>query len=235
VLSGSLFSTRSWRVAVNVQDPNEDVDYTARAEYLADDVVQNYISNRFSGILGQYRFGREQRAVNGLIALLPASEIRGVLDCPTGIGRWLPNLMTLRPERIFAVDVSPTMLKQAKTVPADNVEIQFLEGVAENLPFDDNSFDLVFCHALLKHLPEAAQLKVIEELARITSKYVIVTASVRRGPAGYVRRFRKAKGAVAVSREWIERSMLESGLHVVGSRKAATPIGVEYSYLLRKV
>jgi ubiquinone/menaquinone biosynthesis C-methylase UbiE len=234
VLSGSLFSTRSWRVAVNIQDPDEGVDYTARAEYLAEDVVKNYIPNRFSGVLGRYRFSREQRAVNHLISLLPASEVRTVLDCPTGIGRWLPNLMTLQPDQIVAVDVSPTMLKQARTVPADYVEIQFLEGVAERLPFDDGSFDLVFCHALLKHLPEAAQLEVIEELGRITSKYVIVTASVRRGPAGYIRQFRKAKGAVAVSKEWIERSVAGGGLHVVDSRKAATPIGVEYSYLLRK-
>lgn len=219
---------------MSAQHPDENVEYTARDEYLSEDVVQNYLHNRFSGALGRYRFRREQHAVNDLIAQVPRSEVRTILDCPTGIGRWLPNLAALQPSRIAAVDVSSTMLKQAKTVVVQNVTTEFLEGVAEHLPFDDDSFDLVFCHALLKHLPEPAQLNVIKELARVAANYVVVTASVRRGPAGYARQFRRAKGAVAVSRQWFERAAVQSGLRIVDSRLAATPIGVEYSYLLRK-
>src|SRR5690349_3916988 len=215
--------------------PEKNVGYTAREEYLAQEVVQNYIPNRYSGTMGRYRYRREQAAVNGILAEVPSGEIETILDCPTGIGRWLPNLAVLRPRQIVAMDVSPTMLEAARTVKLDGIALEFKQGVAEQLPFADSSVDLVFCHALLKHLPESAQLQVLEELGRVTSKYVVVAASVRRGPAGFLRRFRHAKGAVAVSKEWFDRSVAQSGLRVVAARKATTPVGVEYSYLLRKV
>jgi SAM-dependent methyltransferase len=220
---------------MTAQHPDNNVGYTARGEYLADDVVNNYIPKRFSGTLGRYRFQREQRAVNALIGQVPRTEITEILDCPTGIGRWLPNLAALEPRRIVAVDVSPTMLKQAKRVQLQGIAIEFREGVAEQLPFEDNSFDLVFCHALLKHLPAPIQLQVITELARVTSKYIIVAASVRRGPAGIIRRFRNPPGsAFAVSHEQFDRFVRDSGLRVIDSRKATTPVGSEYTYLLRK-
>ena len=114
------------------------------------------------------------------------------------------------------------------------IAIELQEGVAEQLHFEAGSIDLVFCHALLKHLPQEAQQQVIQELARITSGYVIVTASVLRGPSGALRRIRQAKGAVAITRGWFEETVDRSGLDVIDSRKAATPVGVEYSYLLHK-
>lgn len=220
---------------MSASQPDENVGYTARKEYLAEDVVQNYVRNRYSGTMGRYRYAREQQAVNGIIAQIPSSEVEAILDCPTGIGRWLPNLAVLRPQRIVAMDVSPTMLSAARRVQLDGIAIDFKEGVAEQLPFESGTFDLVFCHALLKHLPANSQLDVIKELARVTSKYVIVAASVRRGPAGFIRRFRHAKGAVAVSRKWFEDVVAQSGLQIVAAKKATTPVGVEYSYLLRKV
>lgn len=216
------------------QSSEAEAGYTARGEYLADDVVDNYMPHRFSGALGRYRFKREQRAVNGRIEELNAADVRVVLDCPTGIGRWLPNLATLHPDRIVAMDVSPTMLKRASTVSLDGISIEFRQGVAERLPFGDGYFDLVFCHALLKHLPAEAQAQVIEELTRVTSKYILVAASVRRGPAGWLRTVRRAKGAVAVSDRWFRKVLDDNGLVVVSTKKATTPVGVEYSYLLRK-
>lgn len=225
---------KTMEVHMSGQSPDDNVEYTARREYLAEDVVENYIPNRFSGIVGRYRYMREQRAVNELISRVPAGDVQSILDCPTGIGRWLPNLAVLRPEKIVGIDVSPTMLRSARTIALDGVSMEFREGVAEDLPFNDSSFDLVFCHALLKHLPESAQGQVLRELARVTAKYVIVAASVQRGPAGMIRRLRKAKGAVAVTTRWFEQTLTQSGLRVIDSRKAATPVGVEYSYLLLK-
>ncbi|MCV7061971.1 class I SAM-dependent methyltransferase [Mycolicibacterium vaccae] len=128
----------------------DNAGYTARSEYLAEDVAQNYVRNRFSGALGKYRYRREQRAVNKLLGQLPADQISAVLDCPTGIGRWIPNLAAVSPQRIVGVDVSPTMLKRAREVRIAGVSLEFQEGVAESLPFEAGEFDLVFCHALLK-------------------------------------------------------------------------------------
>lgn len=217
-------------------DKTGAVGYTAREEYLAEDVASNYVANRFSGLLGRYRHAREQSAVDSLIAKLPAAQINSILDCPVGIGRWLPNLSVLKPRRMVGMDVSPTMLKHAKTVklPSD-IETEFREGVAESLPFADGEFDLVFCHALLKHLPVDVQRAVIIEIARVTSNYALITTSVNRGGAGFIRRFRHAKGAVAVSPDWFDDVIREAGFEMVDLAKTATPIGVEFCHLLRKV
>ena len=212
------------------------VGYTAREEYLAEDVASNYVANRFSGRLGRYRHVREQSSVDHLIAKLPAGEINAILDCPVGIGRWMPNLSVLKPKRVVGMDVSPTMIKHAQTVKlSPDIKVEFREGVAENMPFADGEFDLVFCHALLKHLPLDAQRAVIIEIARVTSKYAIITSSVNRGAAGFIRRFRHAKGAVASSPAWFDEVVRAAGFEMIDLAKTATPIGVEYGHLLRKV
>ena len=216
-------------------EPQPEVGYTAREEYLAEAVVRDYIPHRFSGRLGRYRYRREQDAINRLLEQVPRDTVKSVLDCPTGIGRWLPNLATLQPSRIVGVDVSPTMLAYARTVDlSDAISTEFREGVAEDLPFQTGEFDLVFCHALLKHLPETAQFDVIKEVSRVTKSHAIITTSVLRGAAGMVRLLREAGGAVAVTPSWFDDATQHSGLRIVDSQKVATPLGVEFSYLMRR-
>jgi ubiquinone/menaquinone biosynthesis C-methylase UbiE len=126
------------------------------------------------------------------------------------------------------------MLRAAQSIELESIDLEFVEAVAENLPFADGEFDLVFCHALFKHLPEDVQAAVTLELARVSTRYVIITLSVNRGIPGLIRRFRKARGAVAVSSRWAENTFRESGLRIISRVKTATPLGVEHSYLLEK-
>jgi ubiquinone/menaquinone biosynthesis C-methylase UbiE len=136
---------------------------------------------------------------------------------------------------MVGADVSPTMLRAARKVALPGVDVELVEAVAEDLPFADGQFDVVFCHALFKHLPKEVQADVTRELARVASGYVILTLSVNFGVPGFVRHFRKAKGAVAVSPSWAHNMFDRAGLQIVDRVKPSTPVGVEHSYLLKRI
>ncbi len=58
-------------------------------------------------------------------------------------------------ERLTATDISPGMLATLSgTARRLGVEVETVRAEAETLPFDDASFDLVFGHAVLHHIPD---------------------------------------------------------------------------------
>jgi ubiquinone/menaquinone biosynthesis C-methylase UbiE len=48
------------------------------------------------------------------------------------------------------------------------VDVELVEAVAEDVPFAEGQFDVVFCNALFKHLPKEVQVDITRELARVT-------------------------------------------------------------------
>lgn len=79
------------------------------------------------------------------------------LEVGSGTGYFSLNLVQLGlVERLTATDISPGMLKRlAATAEALGVEdVTAVETEAERLPFEDESFDLVFGHAVLHHIPD---------------------------------------------------------------------------------
>jgi SAM-dependent methyltransferase len=58
-------------------------------------------------------------------------------------------------ERLTATDISPGMLRRlSSTAEALGLEVETVATEAEQLPFADASFDLVFGHAVLHHIPD---------------------------------------------------------------------------------
>jgi ubiquinone/menaquinone biosynthesis C-methylase UbiE len=202
-----------------------------RLEYLDPDIASNYESVRFSGRLGSYVWRREQRGVGRIVG--EVGNAKRILDCPSGIGRWQPMLDLLNPELIVEADFSPAMLDAGGRYGMDRWPR--VRTDAELLPFGSASFDLVFSHALTKHLPLAAQARVLAELARVSSRYVVCSFSLRQGMPGIIRRVRHAGGSFAVSQHWLAASASASGLRLVVSAPCTTPIGVERSVLFEKI
>ena len=120
-----------------------------------------------------------------------AGQASLVLDVPCGVGRWVPTLRRLRPELIVEADVSPAMLVQVDPEISTNPSMPFAQVDATALPFHDNAFDLVFCHALTKHLPIPLQAKVLRELSRVSRRYVICSFSINAGVPAIMRRLRR--------------------------------------------
>jgi len=78
------------------------------------------------------------------------------LEIGSGTGYFSLNLLQLGVvERLTATDISPGMLRRlAATAAGLGLAVDTVRTEAEALPFEDESFDLVFGHAVLHHLPD---------------------------------------------------------------------------------
>jgi SAM-dependent methyltransferase len=78
------------------------------------------------------------------------------LEIGSGTGYFSLNLLQLGTiRRLTATDISPGMLQRLKgTAGALGLEVETVATEAERLPFDDESFDIVFGHAVLHHIPD---------------------------------------------------------------------------------
>lgn len=87
-----------------------------------------------------------------------------VLEVAIGTGRSLPFYP---PDvQITGIELSPAMLEIARRLAADlGIDAELLEGNAESLPFDDNTFDTVLCALALCTIPNPA--KAIAEMTRV--------------------------------------------------------------------
>jgi ubiquinone/menaquinone biosynthesis C-methylase UbiE len=81
------------------------------------------------------------------------------LEIGAGTGYFTLNLMQLGAiERATATDISPGMLATLEDgAKSLGLEVTTVSTDAERLPFSDESFDLVFGHAVLHHIPDLAR------------------------------------------------------------------------------
>jgi ubiquinone/menaquinone biosynthesis C-methylase UbiE len=121
-----------------------------------DDVAHEYEGSIPTHVM-DYLVGRRVAMARSLV-----HEGR-VLDVGCGTGRFLEDMPADRYQRV-GIDVSEGMLAQAR-----EKGLQVLQASGADLPFPDDSFDLVVTFAVLHHLidPEVVR-KTIEEIARVT-------------------------------------------------------------------
>lgn len=92
-----------------------------------------------------------------------------ILDIGCGDGHVLRRLMEFgaRPENLFGVDVSPTIVGEAKRLSAPRMTFQ--EAMGNQLPFADQSFDLLLCFGVIIHIMEDGTIRsTSEEFRRVT-------------------------------------------------------------------
>jgi ubiquinone/menaquinone biosynthesis C-methylase UbiE len=87
---------------------------------------------------------------------LPLRPFGDSLEIGAGTGYFTLNLLQLGLiERATATDISPGMLATLAGTAEDlGLEVETIRSEAERLPFEDASFDLVFGHAVLHHVPD---------------------------------------------------------------------------------
>jgi ubiquinone/menaquinone biosynthesis C-methylase UbiE len=105
------------------------------------------------GATGQKQVrGKLDKALGGL----DGRHFPDALEIGSGTGYFSLNLLQLGTiERLTATDISPGMLARlSATAESLGLEIEAVATEAEDLPFEDESFDLVFGHAVLHHIPD---------------------------------------------------------------------------------
>lgn len=90
-----------------------------------------------------------------------------VLDIACGLGEWL-HVCSERGASVSGIDLSERATEYCKrNIP----EGEFFTQPAENLPFENNSFDVVTCLGSLEHFVEP--VIALKEMARVASKNAI--------------------------------------------------------------
>lgn len=111
------------------------------------------------------RNGSHARTVyRPVLEKLLALNWSSLLDVGAGTGEMLRMLATARPEaRYSGIDISPEMVETAGKKLGGAADLK--QGDAENLPFGDNSFDIVICNDSFHHYPDPG--KALSEFMRV--------------------------------------------------------------------
>ena len=78
--------------------------------------------------------------------------------------------------RVVGLDFNPGMLAVARSVANSGTSIEWVEGSALSLPFDDGSFDLVLCQLGLQFFPDRPL--ALREMRRVLAPSGRVALSV---------------------------------------------------------
>src|SRR6187402_3254654 len=114
--------------------------------------------------------GREGRFRRELIELVGAREGERVLDvgCGTGSLAIAASRAVGESGSVVGIDPSPEFIvRAAAKARRARVKASFQAGTAQNLGFEDWSFDVVMCTFVLHQLPPAALHRAVAEMARV--------------------------------------------------------------------
>jgi SAM-dependent methyltransferase len=92
-----------------------------------------------------------------------AVEGRDVLDAGCGNGYGLAILQAAGPARLVGVDIAEDAVARARSEVGDSTEV--VQGDVRDLPFEDDSFDVVVCFEVIEHIE--GQDEALVELRRV--------------------------------------------------------------------
>jgi SAM-dependent methyltransferase len=118
----------------------EDLDYPPELANVPESAVES-----FAGVANPFSLGR----------LAPGER---VLDLGSGAGTdsLVAAQMVGESGRVTGIDMTPQMLAKARTAAAEMRldQVEFVEGEAEQLPFPDDSFDVVISNGVIDLIPD---------------------------------------------------------------------------------
>ena len=102
---------------------------------------------------------------------------KSLLDVGCALGEvvYFATKLSIKSE---GVDISNEAISQQSFSLRSNCKI----GSVLNLPFQDKSFDVVSGLALLEHIPERETVRALEELLRVSKKFVLLQICVKDNP-----------------------------------------------------
>ena len=98
-----------------------------------------------------------------IFEFLKDKEYTKLLDIGCGTGYLIDMLAKVHDAEYTGVDLSPEMIKQANNKKIKNAK--FVEGRSDEIPFDDNTFDIITCSQSFHHYPDTD--KAMQEAKRV--------------------------------------------------------------------
>lgn len=152
---------------------------------------------------------------------LAAAEVprpSAILDIGCGTGRLLRSAQSRFPgAELAGVDAAPEMVRHAQASAGEGSAIRFQQAAAEELPFPDGRFDLVFSTLTFHHWSD--QAGAAAEVARVLAPAGrwLLADFLATGLMRHVRRLLRMRRFP--ERESLGAMLAQAGLHVVTERK----------------
>jgi len=153
----------------------------------------------------------EMEMVSEAFQMLPAADVKTVLDAPCGVGR-LSLWLAQKGFNVSAVDLGESAVQLTNEL----LRGQKFKETAEsqdifNMRFEDGEFDASVCFRLLHHFEDSNdQQALIAELCRVSSQYVVISYFSSYSVTSLRRRLRKILTGKAVKQNPISISALKS-------------------------
>ncbi|WP_085524288.1 class I SAM-dependent methyltransferase [Tuberibacillus sp. Marseille-P3662] len=133
--------------------------------------IKKQVQKQFGSHSNAYVTSTSHRKGGDLKKLVDLADVTGneeVLDIATGGGH-TANALAPLVHKVTALDLTSKMLSAAEQFIKENGHdnVAFIEGDAEQLPFSDESFDLVTCRIAPHHFPNVERF--ITEVYRVLS------------------------------------------------------------------
>ena len=125
---------------------------------------------------------KDQAVLDRLVELAHAQPSDWVLDVATGTGH---TAFALAPHtrKVIATDITPEMLYEGEKLKAERgiraQRVEFRLADAHQLPFEDESFDIVTCRRAAHHFTDIGRaLREMRRVLRLGSRLVVDDRSV---------------------------------------------------------
>lgn len=133
-------------------------EYTDRSSYSPEEHDRSYVD----------AIGMTRRELNDRFLADMDPSMR-ILEVGSNIGLQLVTLRDQGFTNLYGIELQPYAVEVCqKTFPGLNV----IQGEADNIPFRDGFFDLVFTSGVLIHIPPAQLHAVIGEMVRCSNRYL---------------------------------------------------------------
>jgi ubiquinone/menaquinone biosynthesis C-methylase UbiE len=115
--------------------------------------------------------------------------------------------------------------------PFMEVDANMVIGSSHKLPFDDNSFDLIYTCTLMMHVPYIPAIASICEIARVTKKYVLhIENCNEQNNAVYKGKTQSDMNILSIDYEKIYKHL---GFKILLNKRVQDPhVSCEYTYFL---
>ncbi len=113
------------------------------------------------------------QATNNWMNRIPLINVKNILEIGCGVGKTVEQLRKLTNTPITAIDHNVEMVNKAMPLSNSLDDVSILPCDVENLPFPDQSFDLIICESVLAFTNIRRSLKEIDRVMKEESTLVL--------------------------------------------------------------